>query len=47
MIAGGAVGATVLAVAKGGEGVKSGPLGLAGIVWGLWSHERWLRAERR
>ena len=22
-------------------------LGLAGIVWGLWSHERWLRAEGR
>lgn len=22
-------------------------LGLAGIVWGLWSHERWLRVERR
>ena len=21
-------------------------LGLAGIVWGLWSHERWLRVER-
>lgn len=22
-------------------------LGLAGIVWGLWSHERWLRVEGR
>lgn len=21
-------------------------LGLAGIVWGLWGHEQWLRAER-
>ena len=22
-------------------------LGLAGIVWGLWGHERWLSAENR
>jgi hypothetical protein len=22
-------------------------LGLAGIVWGLWGHERWLREENR
>lgn len=22
-------------------------LGLAGIVWGLWGHERWLHAENR
>lgn len=22
-------------------------LGLAGIVWGLWGHERWLQDERR
>ena len=22
-------------------------LGLAGIVWGLWGHERWLHDERR
>ncbi len=22
-------------------------LGLAGIVWGLWGHERWLRDENR
>ena len=22
-------------------------LGLAGIVWGLWSHERWLNEENR
>jgi hypothetical protein len=22
-------------------------LGLAGIVWGLWGHERWLSAEER
>jgi hypothetical protein len=21
-------------------------LGLAGVVWGLWGHEQWLRAER-
>ena len=21
--------------------------GLAGVVWGLWGHERWLAAERR
>jgi hypothetical protein len=21
-------------------------LGLAGVVWGLWGHEQWLREER-
>ena len=22
-------------------------LGLAGVVWGLWGHERWIKATRR